>query len=223
MKAYHFVGKTLRDGRPVPPDNVTLEHKGPVVCCESGLHASVHPFDALRYAPGSTLCLVDVDGVEDEQDDKVAARRRTILARIDAAPLLQQFAREQALSVLHLWNAPSIVREYLETGDENKRAEAEAAAKAVAATWAAKAAAKAAATMWAAAVAATWAARATWAAAEAAKAAAWAAKAAEAEAEAATWAVAATWASKAEAKAAAVEQQRARLLQLVEEAFASIE
>ena len=202
MKAYHFVGKTLRDGRPVPPDNVTLEHKGPVVCCESGLHASVHPFDALRYAPGSTLCLVDVDGVEDEQDDKVAARRRTILARIDAAPLLQQFAREQALSVLHLWNAPSIVREYLETGDENKRAEAEAAAKAVAATWAA---------------------RATWAAAEAAKAAAWAAKAAEAEAEAATWAVAATWASKAEAKAAAVEQQRARLLQLVEEAFASIE
>ena len=185
MKAYHFVGKTLRDGRPVPPDNVTLEHKGPVVCCESGLHASVHPFDALRYAPGSTLCLVDVDGVEDEQDDKVAARRRTILARIDAAPLLQQFAREQALSVLHLWNAPSIVREYLETGDENKRAEAEAAAKAVAA--------------------------------------AWAAKAAEAEAEAATWAVAATWASKAEAKAAAVEQQRARLLQLVEEAFASIE
>lgn len=62
MITYHFVKGTLRDGRPVPADGEWLEHKGSLVMCESGLHASAHPFDALRYAPGATLCLVELDG-----------------------------------------------------------------------------------------------------------------------------------------------------------------
>ena len=37
-------------------------------------------------------------------------------------------ACQQALSVAHLWNMPRIVREYLETQDESKRAAACAAA-----------------------------------------------------------------------------------------------
>lgn len=37
MIAYHFVGTTLRDGRPVPPDGVWLEHDGPIAIRESGL------------------------------------------------------------------------------------------------------------------------------------------------------------------------------------------
>ena len=48
MKAYHFVGSTLRDGSPIPGDGEWLEHTGEVKICSSGLHASKHPFDALR-------------------------------------------------------------------------------------------------------------------------------------------------------------------------------
>ena len=47
MMAYHFVNATLRDGRPVPPDGEWLEHDGAVVMCESGLHASLTPWQAL--------------------------------------------------------------------------------------------------------------------------------------------------------------------------------
>jgi hypothetical protein len=50
--AWHFVADTLRDGRPVPKDGVWLEHTGYVRMCETGLHASLQPFDALQFAPG---------------------------------------------------------------------------------------------------------------------------------------------------------------------------
>jgi hypothetical protein len=150
--AWHFVEKTLRDGSPIPKDGVWLEHKGPVVICESGLHASRDPFDALQYAPGSTLCLVNVDGIEYEQEDKLVCRRRKIVARMDVTEMLRYFSRMQALSVIHLWEAPDVVLDYLMTGDEEIRAAAWAAARAAAwdAAWdAARAAAWAAA--WAAA------------------------------------------------------------------------
>jgi len=60
--AWHFVSDTLRDGRPVPADGVWLEHKGKLKMCVSGLHWSREPFDALQYAPGETLCLVEIGG-----------------------------------------------------------------------------------------------------------------------------------------------------------------
>jgi hypothetical protein len=190
-QAWHFVEKTLRDGSPIPKDGVWLEHKGPVVICESGLHASRDPFDALQYAPGSTLCLVNVDGIEYEQEDKLVCRRRKIVARMDATEMLRYFSRMQALSVIHLWEAPDVVLDYLMTGDEEIRAAAWAAAKAAA--WAAvRDAARDAA--WAAVRAAAWA-----AARDAAWAAAWAAvrDAARDAAWAAAWAAArdAAWAA----------------------------
>ena len=150
IRAWHFVGETLRDGRPIPPDGEWLTHEGSVVMCESGLHASRHPFDALKYAPGETLCLVECDEIVSEDEDKFVCRRRRIVARIDATDMLRYYARKCALSVAHLWDAPPVVREYLETGDESKRAAARAAAWAAAgaaawaATWAAWAAAGAA-------------------------------------------------------------------------------
>jgi len=170
--AWHFVGEKLRDGRPVPADGVKLRHTGPVVICESGLHASLHPFDALKYAPGDTLCLVECGGIVAHQDDKFVCTERTIIARMDAVPLLRYFARQQALSVVHLWDAPQVVLEYL-MGDDAARAAAWAATAtrdaAGAAAWAAEWAAEWAAAEWAAKdVAAEWAAE--WAAAE------WAAK-----------------------------------------------
>ena len=117
--------------------------------CERGLHASLHPFDALQYAPGETLCLVELDGEILRGDDKVCARKRKIIARFDATDLLRDQARKSALSVIHLWDAPAVVREYLETGDETKRAAAMAAARDAASdtAWDAAYAARAAASM----------------------------------------------------------------------------
>lgn len=128
ITAYHFVGATLRDGRPIPADGEWLVHDGPVVICESGLHASRRPWHALKYAPGNTLCLVECEDVRDEQDDKLVCARRRIVKRIDAEPLLRAFARDEARRVLHLWNAPDVVRKYLETGDEAIRGAAWSAA-----------------------------------------------------------------------------------------------
>ena len=45
---------------------------------------------------------------------------------------MRKFARMAALDVDHLWDMPAIVRDYLETGDETKRAAAWAAARAAA-------------------------------------------------------------------------------------------
>jgi len=128
MRAYHFVNETLRDGLPIPADGEWLEHKGALVLCESGLHASKSAFDALKYAPGGTLCLVEVDGEIIKDSDKLVASRRKIIARRDATAMLREFAKAQALSVIHLWDAPDVVREYLMTGDESLRAAAWAAA-----------------------------------------------------------------------------------------------
>jgi hypothetical protein len=148
IRAWHFVGDTLRDGSPVPDDGVRLVHTGDVIPCESGLHASEHPFDALQYAPGATLCLVECGGsirTHGDPVDKLACSERTIVARMDATPLLRWFARMQALSVARLLgDAPAeIVLDWLMTGDDAARdaawdaARAAARDAAMAAAWAA--------------------------------------------------------------------------------------
>lgn len=128
VTAYHFVGATLRDGQPIPKNGVWLKHKGPVTMCESGLHASRHPFDALQYAPGATLCKVECRDIVSTQSDKLVCRQRRIVARIDATDMLRAFARQCALDVVHLWDAPPVVVEYLKTGDESLQAAARDAA-----------------------------------------------------------------------------------------------
>jgi hypothetical protein len=187
--AWHFVGKELRDGRPIPKDGEWLEYRGGLVLCVSGLHWSREPFDALQYAPGDTLCLVEVGGeiLEPEGENKGVSSRRKIIARMDATELLRYFARMQALSVIHLNEDlcnSEVICDYLMTGDESLRdaawdaawAAARAAARAAgaagaAAKAAARAAARAAGAAGAAARDAAW--DAAWAAGDAARAAAW--------------------------------------------------
>lgn len=132
MKAWHFVGKTLRDGSPIPPDGVPLVYKGNLIMCQAGYHASLLPFDALRYAPGATLCLVEVSGKIIQEKDKLVAQKRTIIARMEATEMLQYYARMQALSVSYLWEPSEIVLDFLMTG-ENAQAAAYAANAAYAA------------------------------------------------------------------------------------------
>jgi hypothetical protein len=196
--AWHFCGDTLRDGRPIPPDGEWLVHDGEVIPCQSGLHASERIIDALKYAPGSTICRVEVRGdIKYHDNNKLAGRERRILWRVDGEQLLHKFARQCALDVIHLWKAPDVVSQYLETGDEALRKDARKAAGAA---------------QEAAAEAAAWAAQEAAAEAAAAGAAAWAAAGAaqEAAAGAAAWA-ATSW-------GAARAAQNERLTKMVEEA-----
>ena len=195
--AWHWTADTLRDGRPIPPVGETLRHDGPLVLCKSGLHASERLIDSLDFAPGNRLHRVRCGGEVQHENDKLVCRERTILwSHAVSDGLLRGFARSQARSVIHLWEPPQVVRDYLETGDEALREAASAAAWAAragaaraAAAWAARAGAARAGAAWAGAA---WAARAGAARAGAAWAAAWAA--AEAAAEAA-WAAA--WVAEA--------------------------
>ena len=127
---YHFTGDKLRNEEPIPPIGEWLIFDGDPVPCEQGLQASPDAFDALQYAPGSMLHRVELGGLvipHGNPADKFAAQRRKIVATIDAAEIMRQFARRVALDVIPLWEAPAIVRAYLATGDESKRVAASAA------------------------------------------------------------------------------------------------
>jgi len=128
--AWHFVGNRLRDGAPIPKDGEKLVYPGQPILCHRGLHASLQPFDALRFAPGNTLCLVECGGVVHIGAGKLVCTERTILARMDAEPLLRQFARAQALSVAHLWSPPKVVLDYLMVGGSELAALSASAASA---------------------------------------------------------------------------------------------
>ena len=156
--AWHFVGadRRLRDGSPLVVGE-WLEYSGPLVLCQSGLHASTRAIDALQYAHGPIACLVEVGGTIVRGTDKLVCSRRRPLWAIDATHALRLFARQCALDVAHLWDMPPVVRGYLETGDESKMDAARDAARAaehVAARAAASGTAWAAA--WYAAMGTAW-------------------------------------------------------------------
>jgi hypothetical protein len=172
--AWHWLpaDRRLRDGN-IAQAGYVYEVPGPVELCAWGLHASVSPLHALDYAQGPIISRVVMSGDITHGGDKLVARRREVLWTADATDVLWHSARLAALDVIHLWDAPEVVRQYLTTGDESLRAAARVAAR-VAARAAARVAARAAA--WAAARDAAWAAArdAAWAAARvAAWAAAW--------------------------------------------------
>ena len=131
--AWHWLPEMGRlthgDRRKVVPGR-TMKFKGDVVICESGFHASVRAIDALANAPGPIIQRVECFDLGDPQGetDKLVCRERKCLWMADATSTLRQFARWCALSVIDKWDAPPIVRQYLETGDELIRAAASSAA-----------------------------------------------------------------------------------------------
>lgn len=127
---WHFLyeGHKLRDGTTAPKNGKWLEVKDPVICMK-GLHGSLTPYDALRYAPGPILCLCEFSDPVDKHKDKFVSTRRRIIARMDATEMLRYYARMQALSIVHLWDAPGVVLDYLMTGDESIQSAAYSAAK----------------------------------------------------------------------------------------------
>jgi hypothetical protein len=206
MKAWYFckqdpAGQHIglqRDGLPLVIGE-TRRHDGPLVLCKSGLHASTQAIDALNYAVGPIACRVDCGGETVAGDDKLVCRERTVLAAIDATEVLRAFARRCALDVIDSWDAPAVVRQYLQTGDESLREASWAASWAASRTSAASGASKAASE---ASEAAHWACGAAslaahWACEAASLAAHWASGAAHWASGAVRWA--ANWAvSRAE-------------------------
>ena len=133
-RAYYFApdDNKLRygDGRDiVVGDTHTVDVKPEV--CMVGLHASLRPIDALKYAPGSQLYIVEVGGVVDIGEDKIAGETRKYVCKVpNTEQLLRKFAREVALEVV-LREIPTIspiVIEWLKTGDESLRSAAWSAA-----------------------------------------------------------------------------------------------
>lgn len=128
--AWHFVGDTLRDGSAIPADGEWIKVSTPLSLCNHGLHAILNPFDALQYAPGSTLCRVALRGEIVHGTDKLCASERMIICRMDAKELLRYFARMQAIKCLEQWDTepPDVVLDYLMTANEDLSAAESAAA-----------------------------------------------------------------------------------------------
>jgi hypothetical protein len=95
LTAWHFTnGTKLRDGRPLEVGRV-YRHKGVVIPCRSGLHASTRLIDALKYAPGSILSRVEMHGElikHGKPGDKIVGRERKVSWHIDATRTLWLFA-----------------------------------------------------------------------------------------------------------------------------------
>ena len=104
--AWHFVNEDRRLAYDAA--DLTVEPRyiyytdSPIVLCESGLHASVHPFDALQHAPGPVLCRVAVWGDVVIGEDKLAGRNREVLAMADVSRELRLFACWCVRQVWHL-------------------------------------------------------------------------------------------------------------------------
>ena len=130
---YHFTADKLCDGRPIPRIGRWLTFSGTPSPCKCGLHASPDAFDALQYAPGNFLHRVQLGGKivsHGNPVNKFAAQKRKIIASIDAIEIMRLFARRVALDAIHLWDAPPVVKEFLETGDPSNAASAANAANA---------------------------------------------------------------------------------------------
>lgn len=138
MKAFYFATKERKlrynDNRKIVVGE-THSVSGRITLCENGLHASTSLLDALAYAPGSVLYLVELSGEMDVGVDKVAAQSRKYLAEFDCEELLRKFARKQALINISkvkpycTEKEYSCILNYLKTGNKLLRPAAELVAR----------------------------------------------------------------------------------------------
>ena len=119
MKGYWFSREDGTTKHLEDPAEVGKTHtfEGDPVPCQAGLHFSPTPWDAVQYACGPIMW--EVEGPDDavphgDPIDKHAGKWRKYLRRVDLAKTCRLFAAQEALSVVDKWDAPAIVREYLE-------------------------------------------------------------------------------------------------------------
>jgi len=120
MKAYWFSdgdGFTENmNNSGMKPAKVGRTHRidGELTPCERGLHSSPTPFDALGYAFGEILWEVEIPKTAIiHDDDKYVSHTRKYIRKVDLTKACRQFACQCALDVIHLWDAPRVVNEYL--------------------------------------------------------------------------------------------------------------
>ena len=110
MKGWHFAAAGP-NGTPVLRDGTlavagTVRVKGPLVLCEWGLHASERALDALKYAPGPWLSLVELSGEVVRGEDKAVATARTAGGYRDVSSILHEFAVRCAVRALERVQVP---------------------------------------------------------------------------------------------------------------------
>ena len=146
MKAFYFAveDRLLRygDDRKVEVGAIhTVE--GTPELCKHGLHASTKLLDAVDYAPGHHLYLVELGGEMDVGINKVCAQTREYLSYFNAEQLLREFARKQALINIEKIRPYcseedfQVIMSYLTTGAARSAAEIAARGAAESATWSA--------------------------------------------------------------------------------------
>ena len=98
--AWHFLpdDSKTRYSREAVQVGTTL-HVEKIAICNSGLHASIHPLDALKYAPGFLLCRVELSGEKEQQEDKLCAQTRTVLAMQSSRRLVLEFTADVVAKV----------------------------------------------------------------------------------------------------------------------------
>jgi len=96
--AWHFLPNDHRlasyNGGPrtlIYPGTV-VRARGEVEPCHNGLHASIRPLDALRYAPGHVVCRVECSGTIVHADDKLACSVRRVIWMAAIERELHEFA-----------------------------------------------------------------------------------------------------------------------------------
>ncbi len=107
MLAYHFLKDDMTAGHGNEPawaesEERTLGEDVALRICETGYHSSPTPFDALRYAPGSVLCLVEIGDPADSQPDKYVSRSRKLIRAVRIDRQLREFACDVAEEALNL-------------------------------------------------------------------------------------------------------------------------
>ena len=106
MQAYHFLKADMTSSYGTDePWRVgeTRKLTGEVGLCVRGFHSSPTPFDALGYAQGPILCLVDASRPAETDTDKQVSRRRTLVAAVDVTRQLHEAAIQIALDVLPIY------------------------------------------------------------------------------------------------------------------------
>ena len=107
MRAYHFLKDDMTAGNGTEPawaegEERTLPDGIELVICEVGYHSSPTPFDALQYARGSVLCLVEIGDPTDSQPDKYVSRSRKLIRAVRIDRQLREFACDVAEEALNL-------------------------------------------------------------------------------------------------------------------------
>jgi hypothetical protein len=125
MKAYHFLRADMTSGSGNEPaweigESRTIE--GEISLCERGYHSSPSWYDALRYAPGTTACIVEISSKIIKDTDKQVSSTRKLIACKDAKRELvfwvcdcsERALKQAKVEDKRLWEAVRVARLYMD-------------------------------------------------------------------------------------------------------------